>query len=225
MKPLHSLAILLASITAAHGTPTGLNNIPTADTVPHRTVAVQAFSSFGGANQFSTSGAGKHSYWMGFKAGCELSPLRLEFGLDSPLGTGLTGPLFLQVKAGVSLREGGSLALGVAGIPLTDTGRAGDPFTYAVLAHDFGLVRAHSGYGLQTNGNSFLVGVDRTWEVLGRNYNLNADLVQSRNQRGLVTAVGAKCDLTDHIVLESWANFPDRDSVSVIAKTNFVFKF
>ncbi len=219
------LCLLLAGTSLAVATPTGLNNIPTADTVPHRTVAVQAFSSFGGANQFAANGPGQHSFWMGFKTGWEFAPVRLEWGLDSPLAPDLTGPLFAQVKAGLTPWEHGALAVGVAGIALTDTDRAGDPFTYAMLAHDFGLVRAHLGYGVQTDGNSALIGLDRTWKLLGRDFNLNADLVQTRDQEGWLPAVGAKYVLNQHIVLETWANFPDQGSVSAIAKINFVFQF
>lgn len=219
------LAALFALTTSVFGTPSGLNNIPTAETIPNRTVAVQMFSSFGGANQFSTSGPGKHSFWSGFKTGWDLGPANLEWGLDSPLGTGLTGPLLFQTKVGISPWEDGLLAVGIAGVALTDIDRSGDPFTYAMLAHDFAFARFHAGYGYQTNGSSFLAGVDRTWKLWDRNFNLNADLVQSRDQRGLITALGAKYELNKHIVLETWANFPDRDAVSVIAKINFVFTF
>lgn len=214
-----------AAISPAFGTPTGLNNIPTADTVPHRTVAVQYFSSFGGANQFAAPEAGKTSQWMGFKTGWDLKPLHLEWGMDSPLGTGLSGQLLFQTKTRIEPWDDGMFALGIAGVALTDTARSGDPFTYAMLSHDFHVARLHAGYGYQTNGSSFLFGVDRTWKVFDRNFNLNADLVQSRDQRGLITAVGAKYDLSRHIVLETWANFPDRDRVSWIAKINFVFTF
>jgi phosphate/sulfate permease len=59
-----------AAVSSAFGTPTGLNNIPTADTVPHRTVAVQYFSSFGGANQFARpSRAKRRSGWASRRAG------------------------------------------------------------------------------------------------------------------------------------------------------------
>ncbi len=226
MRTPRLLVLFLCSAAApVFGTPTGLNNIPTADTVPHRTVAVQYFSSFGGANQFSTSGPGKTSDWAGFKTGWDFKPLHLEWGLDSPLGTGYSGPLLFQTKARIQPWEDGMFALGVAGVALTDTERARDPFTYAMLWHDFHLARLHAGYGLQTHGDSFLFGVDRTWKLFERNFNLNADLVQSRDQRGLITAVGAKYDLCKHIVLETWANFPDRDRVSLIAKINFVFTF
>lgn len=228
MKSNPTCITLLASFTlaaSALATPTGLNNIPTADAVPHRTVAVQAFSSFGGANQFAADGDGKHSFWLGFKTGLKFDFLNLEWGADSPLGTGRSGPLFFQTKLGFEPWEDGRFALGVAGIALTDADRAGDPFSYAMLSHDFGLLRAHAGYGLQTNGNSLLLGADRTWKLFDRNFNLNADLVQTRDQRGLMTAVGAKYDLSRHIVLETWANFPDRGSASAIAKINFVFTF
>lgn len=227
MKKTLSLLLLLLLLAASslHATPTGLNNIPTADTVPHRTVAIQAFSSFGGANQFATAGPGQHSFWMGFKTGWEFGPAHLEWGLDSPLGSDKSGPLFFQTKLGFKPWEDGAFAIGVAGVALTDIDRAGDPFTYAMLAHDFHFARFHLGYGLQTNGNSLLVGVDRTWKVFDRDFNLNADLVQTRDQEAWLPSVGAKYGLSKHIVLETWANFPDEGSVSFIAKLNFVFKF
>ncbi len=217
--------LALATTTALQATPTGLNNIPTADTIPHRTVAIQAFSSFGGPNQFATGGPGQHSFWMGFKTGWEFGPAHLEWGLDSPLGSEFTGPLLFQTKLGFKPWEDGAFALGVAGVALTDVERSGDPFTYAMLAHDFHFVRAHLGYGVQTNGNSLLVGLDRTMKVLNRDLNLNADLVQTRDQEAWLPSVGAKYGLNEHIVLESWANFPDQGPVSFIAKINFVFKF
>lgn len=37
----------LAAAGLAHGTPTGLNNIPIADLVPHRKIAIQVFDPFG----------------------------------------------------------------------------------------------------------------------------------------------------------------------------------
>ena len=41
--------------------------------------------------------------------------------------------------------------------------RGGEPFSYAVLTHDFSLVRLHAGYGLQTErNNAAFFGVDKT---------------------------------------------------------------
>ncbi len=214
-----------AAATSVFGTPTGLNNIPTAETIDHRTVAAQFFTSFGGSNQFATSGPGKSTQWAGFKTGWDFKPLHLEWGLDSALGTGYSGPLLFQTKARIQPWQDGMLAVGVAGVALTDTRRADDPFTYAMMYHDFHAVRVHAGYGLQTDGNSYLFGVDRTWKLFDRNFNLNADLVQSRNQHGHIAAVGAKYFLNKHIVFETWMNFPDRDRTSWIAKINYVFTF
>ncbi|MBB5033949.1 hypothetical protein [Prosthecobacter vanneervenii] len=215
----------LVVVTSVFGTPTGLNNIPTAETIDHRTVAAQFFTSFGGSNQFATSGPGKTSQWAGFKTGWDFKPLHLEWGLDSALGTGYSGPLLFQTKARIQPWEDGMLAIGVAGVALTDTRRAGDPFTYAMMYHDFHVVRFHAGYGLQTRGDSYLFGVDRTWKLFDRNFNLNSDIVQSRNQHGIIASVGAKYFLSKHIVLESWMNFPDKDRTSWIAKINYVFTF
>lgn len=215
----------LALPLAALATPTGLNNIPTADTVPHRTLAIQAFSSYGGPNQFGANGPGKPLHWLGFKTGWEFKPVTVEWGLDSPIAPGRTGSLLFQTKVGGQPWENGAFAVGVANVALTDQDRWSDPFSYAMVAHDFGLARLHGGFGFQTDGNSVLLGVDRTWKVFERNFNLNADLVQTRNQRGWLPSVGAKYDLHKHVVLETWANLPDRGNVSVITKINFVVTF
>ncbi len=69
---LLSLFILLLS-GLAHAAPSGLNNIPTADTVPHRTVAVQVFDTFG---------AGPHDFWSGFKTGWDFSPIHEGIGCE-----------------------------------------------------------------------------------------------------------------------------------------------
>ena len=226
MKICHPFAILLAAGASAFATPTGINNIPTADITPNRTVVFQGFSSFGnGVNQFSANGPGQQSFWLGFKAGFEFAPLQLELGLDSPLASGSSGPLLFQTKVGLTPWKGGRVALGIANVALTDTGRWSDPFGYVMLSHDFGVVRLHGGYGLQTNGNTALIGVDRTFKVFHRNLNLNADLVQTGNQTGCITAIGLKYDLSKHIVFEGWSNIPDTGTASFVAKINFVFKF
>jgi hypothetical protein len=206
-------ALLTTSVLA---TPSGLNNIPTGDIVPHRTVAVQAFDTFS---------SGQDDFWMGFKTGWDLSPIHLEWGLDSHLSPDPAGPLYFQTKLGFEPWQDGKIALGVANVGLTDTGRAGDPFTYAVLTQDFHFARLSVGYGLQTDNNTLLLGIDRTFKVLDRNLNLNADLVQTNNESGWLSSVGAKYELSKHIVLESWVNLPDEGDASVLAKINFVFTF
>lgn len=62
------------------------------------------------------------------------------------------------------------------------------------------------------------------WKNFDRSLNLKADVVLSRNHDGGTAAVGAKPDLSRHIMLETWANFPERNRVNVITKTHFVFR-
>ncbi len=216
MKMKTAIPLLCFAASAALATPTGLNNIPSADTVPHRTVAVQAFDLLG---------SGPHDFWMGFKTGWDFSPLHLEWGLDSHLAPDPAGPLLFQTKLRFEPWEGANIAVGVANVAFTDTTRAGDPFTYAVITQDLKVARLTAGYGLQTDNNSVLLGIDRTWKVFERHFNLNADLVQIDDGSGWMPAVGAKYDLSQHIVLETWANFPDEGDASFMAKINFVFTF
>lgn len=214
---IQTLALNALLTASALATPSGLNNIPTADTVPHRTVAVQAFDTFSSHSD---------DFWMGFKTGWDLTDkLHLEWGLDSHLSPDPVGPLYFQTKVGFSPWEDGKIAIGVAGVGLTNTDRAGDPFTYAVLTQDLHFARLSVGYGLQTDANTVLLGLDRNFKVFNRNLNVNADLVQTGDQSGWLTALGVKYDLTKHIVLESWVNLPDDGDASVMAKINFVFTF
>jgi hypothetical protein len=214
MKTTLAFCLLLAA--SAFATPGGLNNIPTADTMPHRTIAVQAFDTFG---------SGDHDLWMGFKTRWDFAPVHLEWGLDSHLAPDPTGPLNFQAKVGFEPWDRGKVAIGVANVGLTDPSRSGDPFSYAVLTQDFSIARLSIGYGVQTNSNTVLIGLDRTWKIFERNFNLNADLVQQNDQSKWLTAVGFKYDLSKHIVLEGWANLPEKGDASFMAKINYVFQF
>ena len=209
------LAALLHS-GQGHATPSGLNNIPTADTVPHRTVAVQVYDLFG---------EGPHDFASGFKTGWDFPGLELEWGLDSHLAPDPAGPLLFQTKLGFQPWQSGAFAMGVAGVALTDHDAAGDPFTYAILSQDAGFARLHAGYGVQTRGNTVLLGIDKNVEFLGRNLNLNADLVQIRDGAGWMPALGLKYDLSKNIVFETWTNLPDEGKAEFMLKLNYVFTY
>lgn len=214
-RSLIALCTLL-STPALFATPSGLNNIPTADVIGNRTVAVQAFDTFG---------PGSHDFWMGFKTGLDFSPIHIEWGLDSHFAPTPSGPLFFQTKIETSPWTDGKIAIGVANVGLTNFNRAGDPFSYAVLTQDFHLARLSLGYGLQSHNDSALIGIDRTWKIEGHDFNLNADLVQTGDQSGWLPAVGFKYELCKYIVLEGWANLPDHGSASFLAKINYVFNY
>ncbi len=229
------LALLVGGSAGVFGTPTGLNNIPTADTVPDRTVAWQGFLNLGGPNAVNGvpgyGPTGRGTLWSGFKTGLRFSGLRLEWGLDTPILPGQAGPLAFQTKLGFNPWENGSVVVGVANVALTDTRRSAEPFTYGVLTQDFGLLRVHAGYGYQAYGqagigsSSLLAGVDRTFKVWERDLNLNADVIQTERQHAWLPAVGAKYNLSQHIVLEAWGNFPEHGKASGMAKINYVFTY
>lgn len=217
MNPSRWIPLITLLLTGfAHATPSGLNNIPTADTAPSDAVVIQFFDLFG---------EGPHDLATGFKTGWDLPWFDLEWGLDSHVAPDPAGPLFFQTKLAFHPWESGDIAVGVAGVALTDPGVAGDPFTYAMLSQSFGFARLHAGYGIQTGGNTVLLGIDKNVEFLGRNLNLNADLVQIRDQDGWMPAVGLKYDLCKNIVFETWTNLPNEGKCEYMLKLNFVIPF
>lgn len=210
------IPVFLSLASAAFATPSGLNNIPTADVIPHRTTAIQVFDTFGD---------GPHDLWAGFKTGWAFDAVKFEFGLDGHVAPDPSGPLFFQTKVSTNLWENGAFAVGVANIGLSDSDRNGDTFRYGVLTHDFKVFRVSAGYGWQDDNNTILFGIDRTFKVGGRNLNLNADLIQTRDEDGWLASVGAKYDLSKHVVLEGWVNLPDEGDTTFVAKINFVFEY
>ena len=217
-KAILTALLVTTAHTLVHATPSGLDNIPTADTVGDRTVAIQGYDTFGSG--------GANNYAMGFKAGLDFLPLKLELGLDSGLAPSPAGPLYFQGKAAVSPWQDGQFAIGVANVGLTNQNRAGDPFSYGVLTQDFKFARLSLGYGLQTDNNSVLIGLDRTWKIFGdHDFMLCSDLVQTNDQSGWLTSVGFKYEICKSVIFETWANLPDRGQTSFVAKLNYVFHF
>ena len=109
---LHShffpVAALSSLISSAGATPFGLNNIPTADTVPQGPVVGQAFS---------TLGSGTDDFWLSSKTGLGLGPAHFEFGLTSRLIPDEAGPLTGHAKLALPFGEGlPALAVGAANI-------------------------------------------------------------------------------------------------------------
>jgi hypothetical protein len=214
-----TLAALAFTVSA---TPSGLNNIPTADVTPQGVFVIQTFTNLGNDRDADLN--------VGFKTGLDVFGQKFEFGADSRLLPGKGGPVVLQGKYSLPFGEGlPTLGLGVANIALTgdDRDRAGDPFTYAVLTQDFGgLFRAHAGFGFQTDNNSVLLGLDKTVKFLERDLMFRSDLVQIQDQDQWMGSLGFLYALHDYVVLESWASQPFDDGDTIYtAKLNFVIKF
>ena len=107
-----------------------------------------------------------------------------------------------------------------------DRDRAGQPFTYAVLTHDFTAFRAHVGYGFQRKGAAAFVGIDKTVKVGGRDLMLRSDLVQIDDRSQWLGSAGFLLVLHKNWVLEAWASQPtERGEARFTLKLNYVMKY
>ena len=160
MKLTRSIATLLLTATAALATPTGLNNIPTADTVPQETFVFQLFSTGGGDADADLN--------LGFKTGVDFKFAKAEFGLSSHLYPDRGGPVTPHGKLVVPLGEHlPTLAIGAANVTFRDEDRtrAGDEFFYAVASEDIGWFHVHAGCGLQDGEALPFAGLDQTFRI------------------------------------------------------------
>ncbi len=156
MKFTRSLATLLFTTTAALATPSGLNNIPTADTVPQETFVFQIFSTVGGDADADLN--------LGFKTGVDFKFAKAEFGLASHLYPDRGGPVAVHGKLAVPLGEHlPTLAIGAANVTFRDEdrARAGDEFFYAAASQDLGWFRVRAGCGLQDGAALPFVGLEK----------------------------------------------------------------
>ncbi len=107
MKQTIPAFIPLAGIAAARATPSGLNNIPTADTRPRGTFVLQGFTTVGNGRDADFN--------LDFKTGIDLKVAKLELGLAAHLTPGKGGPVKPHIKLAVPLGEGRpTIAVGAA---------------------------------------------------------------------------------------------------------------
>jgi hypothetical protein len=226
MKRTSYLALAAAAAllpTAVFASPSGLNNIPTADTPGHREGVFQWFSTF--------PTAGKADHWMGFKTG--LRPFgamhRFEGGFDSHLAPDESGPVVFQFKYAVQPWTNlPTLGLGSANLALTseDRDRAGQPFSYAMLTHDFGWLRAHAGYALQHGNNTALLGLDKTVKLFDRDLTLRGDFRQIDDEDQWLGSAGFLYHFHKNVALESWVSQPtSHGPTSFTIKLNLIFRY
>lgn len=190
-------------------TSSGLNNIPTTDTPPDMTPVIQVFSTWG-ADRFPDHSAGMK---IGFGPWNEAAfKSRFEAGLDAHYAPNNAGPVVWQVKYALEPWERGpALAIGSAnlGVNGSDRSRAGQPFSFAMISQDLKWFRLHGGYGVQHQGGSALLGIDRTFEHWKEHpLTLRADAVQIQNERQWMASVGAMIPICKWSVLETWGSFP-----------------
>ena len=198
-KYVYVLCGLLSALlcSSALATPSGLNNIPTADVVPQKVFVLQAFMDIGKDN--------KPEYFTGFKC----SPMEnLEIGLDGrifPEST-LEETITFQGKYRLKLLDQVGLAIGVSNVG--DHAKSGWENPYAVISYDADLFRAHFGGTLQRDNEGFFTGLDKTIAIYQRDLTLRADIIQTNDAHDVTYSAGFIYDLGHNLLIESWISFP-----------------
>ena len=218
MKKLLISAALFLSIVTVPGwaTSTGLNNIPTADVVPERTLVYQWFSNLGNNS--------KPAHFSGLKYGLMKN---VEIGLDGRVfpDKGTEENLVAQGKIALQLCPSLAFAIGVTN--LGDRAKAGYEAPFGVLSKDFGFFRAHFGGTVQRKNEGIFAGLDKTFKFLNRDLTLRGDLIQTNDRDDITTSAGFLYDIGHNFLLESWVSFPTESGKEEVAtiKLNYVFTF
>ncbi|UCC68484.1 MAG: hypothetical protein JSV79_00680 [Armatimonadota bacterium] len=187
--------------------PSGLNNIPTADIVPEGILVWQAWGTF--AEDADDT----------YVAGLKFGPAKnIELGLDHKLGSGDSGPLAFQGKYRFFTNESGlSATLGLANVN-TDRDQGGPNFPYAALTQDFGGVRGHLGYEWQDDNEGLFLGLDHPAQM---DLTLRADWTQTDDGEESMSSIGFIYTGSDPFLVEAWASFP----TAAGADTSWTLKF
>lgn len=210
------LYFLILAAGPTWGSPTGLNNIPTADVVPKELLVFQYYS-------FITAN-GRADHFGAFKYGLANN---IEVGLDGRVASDSDADEFLVAQAKLRFDLSDSLALAAGIANLGDRASAGWEYPYAVLSNDFDFVRAHVGTTAQKDNEGIFVGLDRTFKLFERDLILRSDLIETNNRDDTIISAGFLYDLGKNWLLESWVSWPSEsrsDEVYTI-KLNYVVRF
>ncbi|MDO8587319.1 MAG: hypothetical protein Q7T82_09790 [Armatimonadota bacterium] len=218
LLPILLATMLLLFSHVASATPSGLNNIPTADVASTNVLVLQQFTNFG-ADQESL-------YHFGFKYGLADN---VEIGFDKRIhdsgsGAGVSGaggmpagPWVFQAKYRYELpNKDTSLGLGLANVG--DSDEAGNSYPYFVLSHNLQSFRGHIGYGGKDAARGLFLGVDKT---LRGGTVLRADWLQTDDRDESLASVGFLKPLSGPWIIEGWASFPTAPGV----ENTFTLKF
>jgi len=215
-KALSVALFLLFTAQCCWATPTGLNNIPTADVVPEKILVLQAFAEAGEDN--------KPDYFTGFKYGLVKN---LEIGLDGRVfpESALEEVIKAQAKYRFEFGESTSVALGIAN--LGDHARLGWEDYYIVLAQDLDFIRVHLGGTAQRDNEGIFAGLDKTVKLLEKDLTLRSDIIQTNDSHDVTASAGFIYDLGCNILFETWMSFPTQSGKEniVTVKFDYVIKF
>ena len=213
----------LVGVDECWSTPSGLNNIPTADVAPANVLVLQQFSTYADDKLPSHSLGAKFGLpqfeLVGFTQGVEVG-VDGQFGPTSKPRAATAG----QAKYRLELIKGTAAAIGVANI----TGeKHQDLFPYAVLSHDFGPLRFHGGYKWVTDNQGGFWGIDIPLKkLLVQDITLRTDLIHIQDRQHVLGSIGFIWSLPWNFLLESWVSFPsDGDKRAVTIKFDYVVDF
>lgn len=208
--------LLIAGYASA--SPSGLNNIPTADVAPEKVLVFQSWGSFESGSSPSWTVGAKYGLLNG-----------LEVGIDQAISSGDTGPLTLQAK--YQLPSFGEKVvvqplLGIANVS-DDRDEAGEADPYAVFTFDAQAFRFHAGYSFQDDNDALFAGLDKTFKVMERDLMLRADIKQVKDGDETKSSLGLLYVLPYDLVFEGWGSFPSADGAeeSLTLKLNYVIAF
>jgi len=220
-----ALALALATSTAV-ASPTGLNNIPTADTPGDHQIVFQAY--------YTTDADRAHDLWLAFKGGLHFelasdAVLRFEYGLDGRVADEGAGPTVAQFKLAGDIGEGlPSLAFGAANIAFTDSDRedAGQVFPYGVISQGLGVLRLHAGYGFASDNKAAFFGLDRSFDLGRTRLTPRFDITQIDDRDQWLGSAGFIWELTKNIAVEAWVSQPfDAGETTLTLKLDIGFSF
>ncbi len=207
---LLGLGLAACGVRPAWATPTGLNNIPTAEVVGEHELVLQAFSEFGRERE--------PAWFDGFKYGPAPD---WEVGLDDLFaGPGSAGGPTLQAKYRTPLGNRAAMALGAANIS-NDRSRHGDVFPYVAVSGDLGPLRLHVGRSWQADNQAWFLGMDA---AASADLTLRADWIQAADGEESIASLGFICTISPRWLVEGWASFPTEEDAesSYIVKLDFV---
>lgn len=218
MKKYFIVSVIAMTLSAqtSWATPTGLNNIPTADVVPEKVLVLQGIVEVGDEK--------KPGYVAGFKYGLIKN---LEVGLDGRIfpEAVLEETLKGQMKYRFEFNDKMAMAAGIAN--LGDRAKLGWEDYYLVATHNFGFLRAHLGGTFQKDNEGGFAGLDKMVPLFERNLTLRADIIQTNDSHDTTASMGFIYDIGFNFLLESWISLPSQSGKEevITIKTDYVVKF
>ncbi len=236
-----AIVCLLSVASAAWGTASGLNNIPTADVPPTNVLVVQGFS--------NVSHNTRTDHFVGLKYGVLDG---LEFGVDWKASGEPHSHLTYQVKYAFDITE--DLLRGAVGVANVSENESdtGNNFPYVVTSWDFKDARGHLGFTAQDDNEGFFAGFDTTFPVIDRDFMVRLDAIQTNEMRDMLYSAGFIYNLkandsagsgeagekgeaqpkgllekiTSNMLFESWISIPSTSAEEVVTfKLNYVIEF